>query len=170
MTTDPTLDTVRLALVCYALCVVLMPWLDRAAWCATTPLGRAVRLVWAVGCLAYLVHVGLAFHFHHDWSHARAMRHVAEQGGFGPGIFLSYLFTLAWTADALWWRLAPASYAGRPGQIGVGLHAFLFFMVFNATVVFATGPARWGGLALCVLLVGSLVLRFRVRLLAGGTS
>jgi hypothetical protein len=165
---DPTRDTIRLALVFYALCVVLMPWLDGAAWQCATALGRLVRLAWLLGCVTYLAHIALAFHFHHGWSHAQAQRHVAEQGGFGPGIFLSYLFTLAWAADVAWWWLLPASYAGRRSWIGVALHAFMLFMVFNATVVFASGPARWGGLTLCGLLVGSLIMRFRVRLLAGG--
>jgi hypothetical protein len=165
-----TRDTVRLALICYALCVVFMPWLDEAGWRAVTVKGKLVRLAWLLGCLAYLAHVGLAFHFHHGWSHTHAMRHVAEQGGFGPGIFLSYLFTLAWAADSAWWWLAPISYARRPAWIGWTLHAFLFFMVFNATVVFESGLVRWGGLALSVLLAGSLAVRFRVRLLAGGTS
>jgi hypothetical protein len=97
------------------------------------------------------------------------MRHVEERSGFGPGIFLSYLFTLAWTADAAWWWLNPDSYAHRAGWTGVALHSYLFFMAFNATVVFETGPVRWGGLALSALLLGSLVVRFRVRPLAGGT-
>jgi len=42
---DPTRDSVRLALALYALCVVLMPWLDEAGWRAGTALGRLVRLV-----------------------------------------------------------------------------------------------------------------------------
>jgi hypothetical protein len=166
---DPTRDTIRLALVGYALCIVLMPWLDGAGWRGRTALGRLVRLCWTLACLAYLAHVALAFHFHHGWSHARALRHVAEQGGFGPGIFLSYLFTLAWAADVAWWSAAPAWYAGRPRWIGLALHAFLLFMAFNATVVFETGPVRWSGLVVIALLLGSLALRFRIRLLAGGT-
>jgi hypothetical protein len=167
---DPTRATIRLALVFYALAVVLMPWLGEAGRRAGTGPGRAVRLAWLLGCLVYLAHVALAFHFHHDWSHTQAMRHVAERSGFGPGIFLSYLFTLAWSGDAGWWLLAPASHARRPAWVDGVLHAFLFFMVFNATVVFETGPVRWGGVVLSLLAACSLALRFRARLLPGETS
>jgi hypothetical protein len=166
---DPTRDSVRLALVLYAFCVGLMPWLDEAGWQARTGLGRLVRLAWALACLIFLAHVALAFHHHHGWSHARAMEHVAERGGFGPGIFLSYLFTLAWVVDAAWWWLLPIRYARRPGWVGASLHGFMLFMVFNATVVFEIGPARWSGLMLLALLGLSLVLRFRPRLAPGGT-
>ncbi len=155
---DPTRDTVRLALLFYAVAVVLMPWLDAAARRASSPLGRLVRLCWELGCVAFLAHVALAFHHHHGWSHTEAVRHVAERAGFGQGIFLSYLFTLAWAADAGWWRLAPASHAGRPRWVGLALHPFLLFMVFNATVVFESGLVRWGGLVLATLVAGSFVL------------
>ncbi len=166
---DPTRDSVRLALLLYAFAILPMPWLDEAGWQAGTALGRLVRLAWALACLVYLAHVALAFHHHHGWSHARAMEHVAERGGFGPGIFLSYLFTLAWALDAAWWWLAPVRYAQRPNGVGGSLHGFMLFMVFNATVVFATGLARWGGLVLFALLGLSLALRYRPRLAAGGT-
>jgi hypothetical protein len=147
-----TRATVYLALAFYALACGLMLRLDRPGWCAATPLGRLARAAWALGLASFLVHVGLAFHHHHDWSHAEAMRHVEQASGFGPGIFLSYLFTLLWALDAVWWCAWPQSYANRPAAAGRCLHGFLLFMAFNATVVFESGLIRWAGL------VGFLVL------------
>src|SRR5262245_4849790 len=116
--------SVRAALFFYALAGVLMSRLDRAGWAARTRPGRLARLAWSLGCLAYLLHVALAFHYFHGWSHTEAVRHVEEVSGFGPGLFVSYLFTLAWAADVAWWWLSPVSYAGRPTWIGLTWHGF----------------------------------------------
>jgi hypothetical protein len=160
---DPTRPTVRVALLFYALAAGLMLSLDLPGFRATTPAGRAARTCWALGLAAFLVHVGLAFHHHHHWSHAEALRHVAEVSGFGPGIFLSYLFTLAWTADVAWWCAGPRSYAARPAWVGRCLHGFLLFMVFNATVVYEQGFIRWAGLAGFLALAALAIARRKVR-------
>src|SRR4051812_24805508 len=77
--------TVRAALLFYAVAGVLMSRLDRPGWAGLTGTGRLARMAWSLGCLAYLGHVGLAFHHFHGWSHAEAVRHVEEVSGFGPG-------------------------------------------------------------------------------------
>ena len=117
---------------------------------------RLARLAWTVGCLAYLGHVCSAFQFYHGWSHGAAFEETARQTRetvgweVGQGLFVSYFFTLAWLADVTWWWLAGAeSYTRRTRAITAALHAFFFFIVFNATVVFESGAARWFGLALC---------------------
>lgn len=54
-------------------------------------------------------------------------------------------------ADLLWWwRGGLDSYRRRPLWVAVAWHAFLFFIVFNATVVFASGFVRWAGLCVCL--------------------
>jgi hypothetical protein len=103
----------------------------------------AARLVWTLAWLAFLVHVATAFAYAHHWSHANAFRHVEEVSGFGPGIFVSYVFTLTWTADVLWWLLARASRDNRPGWLNCALHGFMVFIIFNSTVVYENGAIRW---------------------------
>jgi hypothetical protein len=107
------------------------------------------RVAWTAGCAIFLVHVGLAFHFYHHWSHAEAYAATARQSGIGWGLYFNYAFAIVWVADVLWWGRLRASW------IGILIHSFLAFMFFNATVVFGKGWVRWAGavatMALAVL-------------------
>jgi hypothetical protein len=151
--------TVRLALAYYALAAALMLRLRRPEWAARGR-GRFARWCWTLGCAAFLVHVAAAFAFFHGWSHQRAYEATDRAtGGYGAGLYVSYLFTLAWTADVVWWWVNPRSYAARPNRVGLALHGFLAFMVFNATVVFESGPTRWAGVVLFAGLTFLLLLR-----------
>jgi len=141
-----TIWTVRIALVLYV--TASFSWvLGGERWERTT------RRLWSAGLLLYLAHVAAAFHSVHGWSHSRAALETARQTedlfgiASGAGLFFNYLFTLVWTADALWWWMDEEGYRLRPGWLSVSMHAFLAFMFFNATVVFAHGFARWFGLA-----------------------
>ncbi len=119
---------------------------------------RSFRAFWTLGFLAYLLHVILAFHLHHDWSHAAAVAEVARQTadttGFdwGGGIWFNYLFTAAWGIDTirLWIHSAPSLRAQWLTRLWRG---FMFSMIFNATVVFEEGAVRWLGLIACLILV-----------------
>jgi hypothetical protein len=144
---------VRLALLCYAGAVALRLLPDRS------PRRQAAeRWLWTVGCLLYLGHVASAFHFYHGWSHEAAYRETARRTGeavglaWGGGLYLNYLFTAAWVADAAWWWRGLETYESRPRWVGRVLHAFLAFMAFNGAVVFATGVVRWAGLAVSLAL------------------
>jgi hypothetical protein len=148
-TRDPTRHTIGLALLCYALAAALLLRAEE----------RLARWCWTLGWAAYLVHVGLAFHHYHGWSHAEAMAHVERRSGFGPGIFFSYLFTLLWTADVAWWWLWPEGHARRPGWVGGVLHGYLGFIIFNATVVYEQGLVRWAGVVMFAVLGALLALR-----------
>ncbi|HEY1375603.1 MAG TPA: hypothetical protein VGF55_02355 [Gemmataceae bacterium] len=150
---DLTRHTVRVALAYYAAAAWLMLGLRPADWRADTSRGRFARWCWTLAWAAFVVHVGVAFHFYHHWSHAEAVAHVRERSGVGEGVFASYLFTLAWTADVAWWWLSPKSYAGRPGWADRALHGFMIFMTFAATVVYEEGTIRWAGAVLCVALL-----------------
>ena len=145
--------TVCVSLGYYALAATLMLRLRLADWAATTSSGRLARTCWTLACLAYLIHVAFAFHYIHHWSHAEAFEHVRQAGGVGEGIFVSYLFTLLWTGDVMWWWIAPLSYAGRSVWIDRALHGFMAFVIFNGTVVFASGFIRWAGVAMFIWLV-----------------
>lgn len=154
-----TIGTVRTALVLYV--AALLSWLlGGRRW------ERATRGLWTAGVLFYLAHVAAAFHHVHGWSHQRALAETARQTqelfgiASGSGLWLNYLFTVVWTADAGWWWLDEVGYRRRAGRVSVTLHAFLAFMFFNGAVVFAGGFSRWFGLAATPLL---LVLWLRRR-------
>jgi hypothetical protein len=114
------------------------------------------RAAWTVGCLALVAHILCAYHYYHDWSQTSAYvetaRQTAEVTGmnWGGGLYINYLFVLAWAADAVWWWRGHDRYLRRPRAVGITLHAFLIFIVFNATVIFKAGTLRWAGLGLCV--------------------
>ena len=158
--------TVRLALACFLLTLILRQF----SLGGGEPFAAARMLwgrrLWTLGCLAYLAHVAAAFHYAHGWSHGRAMEHTANRTWevvgwhFGGGIYANYLFTLLWVADAAAWWLWPNAYFRRPKWKAALLHGFMLFMAFNATVVFGQGPIRWLGLA-GALLLAAVWLRAR---------
>jgi hypothetical protein len=118
------------------------------------------RWAWTFGCAFFVAHVALAFGSFHHWSHGEAYRETARQTvqltgwNWGGGIFLNYLFGVAWLVDVFWWWLSPESFARRSSLL-VGLwHGFAFFMVFNGTVVFGNGPVRWFGLLISACFLG----------------
>jgi len=145
--------TVWVALIAYALGAgTLLKAGGREA-----PMARA-RVFWTIGCVFFLAHVASAFEFHHHWSHGDAYRETARQTGdltgvnWGGGLYLNYLFAVAWLADVLWWWLASRTFARRPVWLNTTWHAFFAFMVFNGTVVFGRGPVRWLGFTIFILL------------------
>jgi hypothetical protein len=160
-------NTIRLALLYYAAAAALMLRLRPGEW--TGRRGRAARWLWTLAWAAFLVHLAMAFHHAHHWSHADAVRHTEDVSGVGEGIYVSYLFTLAWTADVLCWWLRPARYAARPGWVDGWLHGFMAFVIFNSTVVFEQGFIRWAGVVLCAGLAALwLRRRWEKRAACGG--
>jgi hypothetical protein len=156
---DLTRNTVRVSLLFYAAAAVLILRLRPADWIASTGPGGLARWLWTLAWAAYLVHLGMAFHHYHRWSHAAAMKHVRDSSGVGEGIYVSHLFTLLWSADVVWWWLRPRRYAGRPPWVGWALHGFMLFVIFNGTVVYEGGLIRWAGVGLFVLLGATSLLR-----------
>jgi hypothetical protein len=145
---------VRLALAWYFTSVALMLYMQPPDWAATTRLGRIARWCWTWAILGFVLHVGLAFHYFHHWSHAHAVAHTREVAGIGEGIYVTYLFLLLWAADAVDWLLRPQARAVRPAWIGRTLHAFMLFIIFNGVVVYEDGPIRWVGGVAFVGLIG----------------
>jgi hypothetical protein len=154
---DLTRYTVRLALVYYAVALALLMYTNPADRQALTTRGRLMRWCWTLAWATYLVHLGMAFHYYHHWSHQDAIEHTHSVSGLGEGIYASHLFTLVWSADVATWWLAPRRWAGRSRWIDGLLHGFMLFIVFNATVVYETGLIRWAGVGGFVVL-GLLVL------------
>jgi hypothetical protein len=157
-----TRNTIRLSLAYYALAVVFMLALRPEEWAPSSSRGRRARWCWTLSLAAYLIHVGLAFHHYHGWSHAHAVAHTAARSGWGEGIYVSHLFGLLWTLDVLFWWLRPAGYAARPHWVGGLLHGFMVFIIFNGAVVFESGPTRWVGALVFALLAWLALTRLRV--------
>lgn len=122
---------------------------------------RGFRRWWTIAWAAYMAHVLAAFHFRHDWSHAEALRHTAEETAaitgwrWGGGLWVNYAFTLAWTADVACWRIAGRSCFSRPRWLHGAWHALFLFIAFNAAVVFTSGWARLAGAGLCLVVIGA---------------
>jgi hypothetical protein len=143
--------TVRLALLLYAATLALR---------LTSPAHRqAARLLWTIGCILFLAHVAAAFQYFHGWSHANAYRETARRTAelfgtnWGGGLYFNYVFTLAWAADVVWWWAKGSDGPERrPRWVEITLQAFMFFMAFNATVVFERGIVRWTSVAITVAL------------------
>ena len=117
----------------------------------------AARLAWTVACVALLIHVACAFHFHHGWSHKLAYIETARQTGevvglyWGGGLFINYAIMTGWVVDVgCWWLGGLDSYRRRPWPLVAAWHGFLIFIIFNATVVFKDGFTRWAGLVVCL--------------------
>lgn len=154
------LDSAYFAFALWVGAVVLMLRAPAAEWLGPVKAVRVARWCWVLGAVMFWVHVAVSFHFAHRWSHANAVHHVQETSGFGPGLFVSYFFTLLWAVDAAWWVANPAGYAGRPKWLGVAVHSFMAFIVLNGTVVFGHTPMREVSAGVFVVL-GAVLLWFR---------
>jgi hypothetical protein len=161
-----TVWTIRVALACYGLSVsAQLLAVGRDSW------RRGARWFWTLGCVIYVVHVLVAFHFYHHWSHAALFEHTARRTAevvgapVGHGVYVSYLFTVLWMVDAFeWWRGGVTRYAKRSLWFTASLHGFFAFIVFNGTVIFESGPIRWFGIAMfTVFAVLSAVRMFALR-------
>ncbi len=115
---------------------------------------ESARVVYMWGCAMCLLHIAVAFHLGHGWSHQAAWEHTRQVGGYGDGIFVNYLFALVWLADVVWAWVAFDSYLNRSKWVGRAVYGFTGFVVFNASVVFATGFTR----AVCALLFAALAV------------
>jgi hypothetical protein len=130
------------------------------AWMVSGNRVRLLRKLWTLACLAYLIHVALAFHHYHQWSHTHAMDHTRERSGVGEGIFASHLFTLLWSLDAAYWWARPSEYVRRPVWAGVALHGYMAFIVFCGTVVYESGLIRWASAGAFAMLAAALARRY----------
>jgi hypothetical protein len=117
------------------------------------------RGLWTLGFVMALLHVALAFHLRHGWSHSAALAETARQTEellgyrFGGGAYVNYAFLVVWAADVWWWWRRPAGFSARPPALDRTVRLFLSF-------IFAHGAVRtFGLLALIVLGVAWFVGR-----------
>ena len=144
--------TIRLATLCYAFAL------------AQFIFKRNPRPAWTLGCALSLAHVVAAFQTTYHWSHEAAVRETARQTqalfglNWGGGVWFNYVFTLIWTADALWWNVSPQTRDKRPRWLNTAIHSYLAWMFVNGAIIFPQGPTRWVSLALAIALAAA---RFR---------
>lgn len=151
--------SIRVALLFYGGAAVLLMSLDLRIQRPESIAVHLARWLWSLALAAYVVHVLLAFHYYHHWSHADAFARTQRISGFGPGLYITHLFGLLWALDVAWWWLAPVSHMNRPLVVDRLMHAFLAFIIFNGAVVFAEGLVRWISLLLFLILGGLLLHR-----------
>jgi hypothetical protein len=103
------------------------------------PAGQGLN---TLGFAAFALHVVCAFHFYHGWSHAAAYADTARQTAaltgwnWGGGLYLNYLFLVAWMAEVLWQWANPTGFVSRPGWITKSTRGLFLFMIFNGAVWF----------------------------------
>lgn len=154
-----TMNTVRIALVCYAIVVAAL-----LAGCRGGRWRNLLRPIWTFGCIAIVAHVIAAFHYTHHWSQSDAIQSTARKTeqllgtAFGEGLYFNYVFQLVWSADVMFWWLKPERYETRPAWLAYGIHGFLFFIAFNGAVVFESGVTRIGG-TVAILIFAVILLR-----------
>jgi hypothetical protein len=114
----------------------------------------AARFAWSVGCVLQVVHIAAALGFYHGWSHAEAYAHTARRTAemtgcnWGGGLYLNYLFTALWMADAAWWQVDRESYENRGAALDAGVLGFMAFMAVNGVIVFGPPATRIVGIAI----------------------
>ena len=85
---------------------------------------------------------------------------------FGQGVWVNYVFTLAWLTDVVWWWSRPVEMVRSRGW-SVGLHWFFAFLFFNATVVF--GPWGWKPIGAGVVILLGVAWKLRRKETATGS-
>ncbi|MEW6127604.1 MAG: hypothetical protein AB1757_11260 [Acidobacteriota bacterium] len=119
---------------------------------------RFARYLYTFAFITLVVHVGFAYHLYHHWSQDAVYQETARQTAeifgwnWGGGLYVNYAFMLGWLIDVIWWWRGLDTYHARPKLLAVVWQVFLLFIIFNATVVFASGIVRWLGLGLCFTL------------------
>lgn len=114
---------------------------------------------WAAGALLSAIHIPIAFAVAYDWSHGAAVAETARRTAgvygleWGGGVYINYLFVVAWFGEVAWWRVSPATYFARARSINLVLRAFYLVMIVNACVVFASPAGRLAGVAVLAALV-----------------
>ena len=136
-------STIYGSLLCYLVAVVC--WVSKRR-------GESYRVLWSLGCLFMWGHALAAFHFYHHWSHANAVELTAKETEavlgepFGNGIWFSYALLVVWAIDAVLCWIPQFNDSRLRRLLSWSVHLYAFFILFNGTVIFESGPVRWGGI------------------------
>ena len=125
------------------------------------------RQLWTAAVALAWLHAALAFGAVYGWSHRTAVLATARQTAavtgldWGGGLYVNYLFLIAWALDALWWWLAPTTQLARSFRFEQLRLAFFVFMFVNGAIVFAAGLARATGIVAVAAVCAAWALRER---------
>ncbi len=127
---------------------------------------KIARIWWSIGCATFVLHVIVAFHFIHHWSHTAAFdataKRTAEMTGWnsGFGLYINEAFLLLWLTDTFfWWQ--DVSWP-RHRRIYWTVQSVFAFLMIQATAIF--GPPFW--IPVVVLVIAILSIRaFRTKYL-----
>lgn len=106
-----------------------------------------------IGWITLVMHVVIAMGVVHHWNLAEAMQHTARQTqaavgwNWGGGVWLNFATIGIWG-----WTLRPG-FACQPKWLTGLAQWYIAFMMFNATVVFGSRPARVAGALICLGLI-----------------
>jgi len=137
-------------------------WLAMSAWTLgmVLPFQKA-RVAWALGLMAYLVHIAFAFSAFYHGSHAIALaetaRQTMEKTGWesGAGLWVNYALALVLAIDLAW------QWSGRPQRQRPWVNGFVYFMILNGAVIFGSGPVQIYGVILLVIPAMAWLARLR---------
>lgn len=125
------------------------------------------RQLWTAAVLLAWLHAALAFGSVYGWSHRTAIHATARQTAavtgleWGGGLYVNYLFLIAWALDALWWWMAPAARLARSPRFEQLRLALFVFMFVNGAIVFAAGIARAAGIVAVAAVCAAWAVRER---------
>ena len=145
MADSPHGATIVTAWLCVAAYVIsyVLSFLERSTE-GRNASSKIWRAGWTTGCLLLAVHVAIAFHFEHDWSHSAAFEHTAEKTlkttglDWGGGLYFNWLLLLLWAVDVVLLWTARWSHRRFAQRVHFGTEVYCAFMMFNAAIVF--GP------------------------------
>ncbi|MCU0720771.1 MAG: hypothetical protein MUC83_13765 [Pirellula sp.] len=112
-------------------------------------LERVYRWTWFLAGIFTWIHVFASYGLVHNWSHSAVLKHTGDEsyaviGLRVPwGVYANFVFAGILSGYSGWMIL-------KKGRESAGLDTFVYFflafIVFNALVIFKTGPIRWIGL------------------------
>jgi hypothetical protein len=119
---------------------------------------KLAKGVWIAGWLALVLHVCLAMSFVHGGSWTAAYDHTARRTfeavgwNWGGGVWFNLLTVVVWGIDVMRLWFWPNVTSRLANWFQAACQIYLAFMMFNATVVFGSRPARLAGGLVCMLL------------------
>jgi hypothetical protein len=114
----------------------------------SSPWERVYQWTWFSAGLFTWIHVIASYGLIHDWSHTSVLQHTGEEsyaviGIRVPwGVYANFVFAGILSGYSGWMILRKR----RLPWADSSMFFFLAFIIFNALVIFKTGPIRWLGL------------------------
>ncbi len=143
------------AAIWIALITLLLGELGRRRNRQTNIHTRCATIASAIGVTLTGLHMVLALGLVYDWDHGRAAAVTAERASAvygdvaGPSsLYVNYIFLAWWAVDTAWWWRRPTGFVHRPAAIEWAWRVFVFTMVVNGAVIFASAPGRLAGIPL----------------------